>query len=105
MFGEAQLTLAKKTGVLTVPQSAVQSEAANPYVYAIENGQLVQKPVTLGIKGDDGEGGAIEIVKGLNSGVQIVKNNLGNLRTGTVVKFAKAANGTAADATVNNAAR
>jgi membrane fusion protein (multidrug efflux system) len=105
MFGEAQLTLAKKTGVLTVPQSAVQSEAANPYVYAIENGQLIQKPVMLGIKSDGGEGGAIEIVQGLNSGAQIVKSNLGNLRTGTVVKFAKAANGTAADATVNSAAR
>jgi RND family efflux transporter MFP subunit len=92
MFGEAQLTLAKKTGVLTVPQSAVQNDAGNPYVYAIENGLLVRKPVTLGLQGNDGEGGAVEVVKGLDSGAQIVKNNLGSLRTGSAVRFAGAAN-------------
>ncbi len=89
MFGEAQLTLAKKSGVLTVPQSAVQTEAGNPVVYAIENGKLVQRPVTLGIKGDDGEGGAVEILAGLDNGAQIVKSNLGNLRSGVGVKFGK----------------
>lgn len=89
IFGEAQLTLAKKSGVLTVPLSAVQNETANPYVYAIENRQLAQKFITLGLKGDDGEGGAVEVVKGLVVGAQVVKNNLGNLPIGTAVKFAK----------------
>ncbi|MDB5762055.1 MAG: efflux transporter periplasmic adaptor subunit [Herminiimonas sp.] len=92
MFGEAQLTLAKKTGVLTVPQSAVQNDAGNPYVYAIENGLLVRKSVALGLQGNDGEGGAVEVVKGLDSGAQIVKNNLGSLRTGSAVRFARTAN-------------
>jgi RND family efflux transporter MFP subunit len=92
MFGEAQLTLAKKAGVLTVPQSAIQADAGNTYVYAIENGRLAQKPVALGMRGNDGEGGAVEIVKGLDSGARIVRANLGNLRTGAQVKFAQAAN-------------
>lgn len=91
MFGEAQLTLAKKTGVLTVPQSAIQNMAGAPFVYAIEDQQLVQKPVKTGIQGNDGDGGAVEIVSGLDSGAQIVKSNLGNLRSGTQVRFAKAA--------------
>jgi membrane fusion protein (multidrug efflux system) len=89
MFGEAQLTLAKKSGVLTVPQSAVQGESATPYVYAIENDRLAQKPIVPGLKGDDGQGGAIEVVAGLDSGAQIIKNNLGNLRPGTPVRFAR----------------
>jgi membrane fusion protein (multidrug efflux system) len=89
MFGEAQLTLAKKSGVLTVPQSALQSESANPYVYAIENDRLVQKPIVPGLKGDDGQGRAVEIIAGLESGAQIIKNNLGNLRPGTPVRFAR----------------
>lgn len=89
MFGEAQLTVAKKAGVLTVPQSAIRNDAGNPYVYAIENGKLAQKPVVLGIRGDDGEGAAVEVVSGINSGTQIIRTDLGNLRTGTEVKFAQ----------------
>lgn len=91
MFGEAQLTLAKKSGVLSVPQSAVQLEGGQPVVYTIESGKLVQRPVTLGIKGDDGGGGAVEILKGLDNGAQIVRSNLGYLRPGTAVRFAKTA--------------
>lgn len=96
MFGDARLTLAKKAGVLTVPQSAIQDNAGSPFVYAIEDGRLVQKSVTLGIKGDDGETGAVEIISGLESGAQIVRSNLGNLRSGTQVRYAKAAGPAAA---------
>ncbi|WP_247869762.1 efflux RND transporter periplasmic adaptor subunit [Herbaspirillum sp. ST 5-3] len=92
MFGEAQLTIAKKAGVLSVPQSAIQTEAGNTFVYAIENSKLVRKPVTLGMRGDDGDGAAVEIADGLSRGAQIVKTNLGSLRVGTTVKFAQAGN-------------
>lgn len=87
MFGEAQLTIAKKTGVLTVPQSAVRNEASATYVYAIENGKLAQKPVTLGMSGDDGEGNAVEILSGLDNGAHVVKTNLGSLQVGSRVRF------------------
>jgi membrane fusion protein, multidrug efflux system len=87
MFGEAQLTIAKKTGVLTVPQSAVRNEAGDAYVYAIENGKLAQKPVTLGMSGDDGEGNAVEILAGLDNGARVVKTNLGSLQIGSRVRF------------------
>lgn len=89
MFGEAQLTMSKKSGVLTVPQSAVQKDAGHTFVYAIENSKLVQKPVTLGIQGNDGSGSAAEIVSGIEPGAQIVKANLGVLRNGSTVKFAQ----------------
>lgn len=95
MFGEARLTMAKKAAVLSVPHSAIRSDGGNTFVYAIENSKLVQKPVTLGISGDDGEGGAVEVIQGLDSGAQIVRTNLGSLRTGTTVKFAQAGNPTA----------
>lgn len=91
MFGEADLTLAKKSGVLTVPQAAVQSEAGNTFVYAIEDGKLARKSVTLGLRGKNSEGSAVEIVGGLDSGAQIVKTNLGSLPGGTPVTFAQAA--------------
>ena len=89
MFGEAQLTLVKRSNVLTAPTSAIQNVGGATLAYAIENGVLVQKPVTLGITGDDGEGGAVEITGGLVDGAQIVRNNLGNLLPNTPVIFAK----------------
>jgi RND family efflux transporter MFP subunit len=98
MFGEAQLTLAKKSGVLTVPQSAVQTDGGKTYLYAIENGKLVQKPVALGASGDDGEGAAVEVIQGLENGARIVKTNLGTLRAGSAVRFPQAENSTAAAA-------
>lgn len=103
MFGEARLTMAKKAGVLSVPHSAIRSDGGNTFVYAIENSKLVQKLVTLGISGDDGEGGAVEVIQGLDSGAQIVRTNLGSLRTGTTVKFAQAGNPTATAVTVSTA--
>jgi len=91
MFAEAKLTLTKKTGVLSVPQSAVQAESGKPIVYAIENEKLVPIAVTTGITGDDGEGSAIEVVSGLDKDMTVVKVNLGNLLGGTSVRFAKPA--------------
>jgi membrane fusion protein (multidrug efflux system) len=90
MFGEVRLTLAKKAGVLTIPQSALQGTDGSNYVYAIEDGKVARKPVALGIRGDDGSGPAVEVLSGLQSGAQIVRTNLGSLRTGSVVKLTQA---------------
>lgn len=90
MFGAAQLTLAQKNGVLSVPQSALRQAAGQSTVYAIENGILLQKPVMPGIRGNAGDNReeAVEIVQGLSSGARIVQADLGNLRTGSAVRFA-----------------
>jgi RND family efflux transporter MFP subunit len=87
MFGEARLTVAKKTGVLAVPQAALQDQGGSPFVYAIENGVLTRRPVTLGLAGNDGAGSAREVIGGLEDGMQIVRNNLGSLRVGASVRI------------------
>lgn len=89
MFAEAKLTLTKKSAVLSVPQSAIQTEGGKSIVYAIENEKLVPIVVTVGITGDDGEGSAVEIVSGLEKDATVVKVNLGNLQGGTPIRFAK----------------
>ena len=92
MFGEAQLTLNKKTDVLTVPQSALQTDAGHTFVYAIESGKLQRREVTLGMRGNNDSSGsgannnAVEILSGLDNGAQIVKANLGNLVNGANVQ-------------------
>lgn len=88
MFGEAELTLSQKNGVLSVPQSALRQVDGRTIVYAIENGVLTEKAVTLGLEGNDGNGAAVEITAGLTSGAQVVKANLGHLQAGTPARLA-----------------
>ena len=95
MFAEAQLTLARKTDVLTLPQSAIRGGSDASYVYAIEDSKLVKKPVTLGMHGADEGGSAVEITAGIDSGTQVVRTNLGALRTGSLVHFVQTGPATA----------
>jgi len=90
MFAEAQLTLAAKAEALTLPQSALQGLAGEPYVYAVEDGRLTQKAVTLGLRGRDANGPAVEITGGLAPGARVVRNNLGNLPLGAPVRVLQA---------------
>jgi len=87
MFAEARLTLAQKEGVLSIPQAAVRQEGDASFVFAIEDGRLVQKPVTLGMRGIGDDGPAVEVTAGLAEGAQIVRTNLGRLKTGSVVRI------------------
>ncbi len=90
MFAEAQLTMHSKANVLALPVSAVHKTSQGAYVYAIENGLLVKNPVTLGIAGKSDEESRVEITAGVISGAQIIKNDMGSLRTGSAVHIAKA---------------
>ena len=90
MFAEAQLTLRSKANVLALPVSAVHKTSQGAYVYAIENGLLVKNPVTLGVEGKSDEEPRIEMTAGVISGAQIIKNDMGNLRTGSKVHITAA---------------
>ena len=93
MFGEARLTLSKKSGVLALPQSALQGNGDSFFVYAIEGDKLDRKTVQTGITGSDGDAVLVEITGGLAPGAQVVRRNLGNLPTGATVKVLQAAAG------------
>ncbi|MBI3730488.1 MAG: efflux RND transporter periplasmic adaptor subunit [Burkholderiales bacterium] len=87
MFGEAQLVVDKKSEVLTVPDTAIQYEAEQAFVYAIENNVLQQKPVKLGLRGESQGKPVVEVLSGLAPQAKIVKANLGRLRAGVAVKL------------------
>ncbi len=91
VFAEAQLALDKKSDVMTIPQTAVQYDGNKAFVYAIENNLLQQKNVTLGLQGDSKDGASVEVLSGLAKDAQIVKANLGSLRSGVAVKVLQAA--------------
>lgn len=95
MFAEAQLTLSQKSGVLTVPTSALREEAGQSLVYAIENGRLVSKAVVPGAHGNDAAGAAVEIIKGLAPDATVVRTNMGVLRSGSKVTIREPAGSSA----------
>ena len=69
MTVSVDLTVASKTRVLTVASDAVRGAAtAAPWVLAVAGGRIVQRNVTLGIRGE----GRTEIVSGLDEGAEVV---------------------------------
>lgn len=67
---EAKVTIStsKSEGALLVPYSAVNSDMEGNFVYAVENGTVVKKPVQTGISSDTD----IEITEGLSENDQIL---------------------------------
>jgi HlyD family secretion protein len=77
------LTVAAKKQVTSLPSDAVHDTAMpTPWVFVVEDGRVVRKEVTLGIRGD----GAIEIASGVNEGAQVVVPDGQLLTTGQRVR-------------------
>ena len=71
---------------LAVPLSSVRTDKPQPYVQAIENGQVAYKTVEIGVRGTaDGE--ALVAIKGLAEGTLVIRGNIGILREGTQVRY------------------
>ena len=70
---------------LVIPSPAIrQAEDGTPFVYAIENETVAQKPVQVGLV-DDGAGIA-EILSGLEEGERVIVGNVGTLGRGMQVR-------------------
>ena len=83
MFAKGGLTLDRRAGVTAVPISALREEAGQPVVYRVEAGKIVRSAVKTGVRNE--EEGWIEITEGVPQGAQVIKANLGELRSDTPV--------------------
>ena len=85
---------AQRRRSLVVPLSAVRVDQALPYVLEVVSGKVVQRGVTLGLRGDaefDGRlDSAVEIVKGLADGATVLRGSAGMVRDGTAVRLGTA---------------
>jgi RND family efflux transporter MFP subunit len=93
MFAEAQLVLASRTGVLTLPPGAARSDGGNSYVFVIDGGKIGRRAVTLGASGMAAGERRVEVVSGLAAGTQVIRNDMGNLQSGTSARIALPAAG------------
>ena len=63
------LTVASKTGALTVPSVTVRgASAVQPRVLVVQDGRVAERDVTLGLRGD----GTLEITSGLEEGADVI---------------------------------
>ncbi len=70
MTANAIITTAKKDDVLIVPSRAVVDKNSDgKFIRILDNGQLQEYPVTLGLRGDDG---LVEILTGVEPGQVVV---------------------------------
>lgn len=92
MFADGKLLLNRKTGILTLPQSAIRKVNGGSFVFAIVNNKIERLPVTLGSSGWVADEYRTEITSGLEFGAQVVRTDMGNLIPGTAVRINANAN-------------
>jgi RND family efflux transporter MFP subunit len=90
LFAKGNIELQRRSA-LVVPTSAVRIDQARPYVLAVVDGKVVQKPVTLGARGEvnnaSGRESVVELTEGLAAGTTVLRGTVGLLREGTPVNI------------------
>jgi membrane fusion protein, multidrug efflux system len=94
LFARGSIELQRKA-TLVAPVSAVRIDQAQPYVLAVVDGKVVQRKVSLGLRGEvQLEGRAepsVELLGGIAEGSTLVRGTAGAVRDGTLVKLLSAA--------------
>lgn len=91
MFASGRLEVAARQAAATIPAAAVHERGERRFVYVIEGERLVEREVTLGLRGEsrreaNGGDAVVEVVSGLSAGERIVAVRLGPLRDGSQVR-------------------
>lgn len=68
MYALVSLKLSQRHNVLTVPSSAIVAAPSGSFVYGVENGHVVQRPIKAGATED----GAVEVLSGLTDGSEVI---------------------------------
>jgi len=69
MTANVTITTASIDNALIVPTRSVRTNSVGKYVRVLENGQEQERPIQVGLKGDDGKS---EILSGINIGDEII---------------------------------
>jgi RND family efflux transporter MFP subunit len=83
-YALARVVLEDPLERLVLPASAVLASGGEPYVWAIENGALARRSVTLGRR--DASNGLVEIAAGLGADSQVLGARFDNLREGALAR-------------------
>jgi RND family efflux transporter MFP subunit len=87
LFARGTIELAQRRG-LAVPQSALRTDQATPYVLQVVEGVARRTPVRLGSAGRVDDEAWIEVLDGLADGATVLTAGAGVVRDGTRVRLA-----------------
>jgi len=85
LFAQGAVSLERIEGALVVPASSVREEIGRNSVYALVDGAVQRRVVTIG-PADAAD--RVQVLDGLAPGDRIVRANLGTLREGTMARLA-----------------
>jgi RND family efflux transporter MFP subunit len=83
MYGNLTITLENRADALSLPRSAVHLDDRGTFVYVLHDGKAVERRVHPGLESDQ----RVEIMDGLNDGVQVITTTP-DLKDGTPVVVA-----------------
>ncbi len=84
-FVNARLLVRRVTGVVILPQAAIQTGAAGDFVYLLKpDSRVAAQPVKIGVV----EGGQVEVLQGIRQGDRVVTDGVDRLRDGAKVNAA-----------------
>jgi RND family efflux transporter MFP subunit len=92
MFAVATIPVNHRAGVTVVPTSAVRQEGKFRYVFLVDGTKVVRRLVTLGLESGD----SVEVIEGVEPGVEIVIVGVETLNDGDRIRRLEPAPATAA---------
>jgi multidrug efflux pump subunit AcrA (membrane-fusion protein) len=84
MYAEVSLELERHDDALTLPVSAIGSDANGVFVYAVQDSQVTRKSVKVGLP----DGNRIEVIEGVSEDVAVLANAKTAPPVGTRVQVA-----------------
>ncbi|MGZ8290230.1 MAG: efflux RND transporter periplasmic adaptor subunit [Telluria sp.] len=85
MFAKGSVTTTRSAAAPLLPLAALRSDKGADVVYTVENGKVVSKPVTLGLRNEDE--GMAEVTGGLAAGARVLVAKLEGVKPGSKVKI------------------
>lgn len=89
MFARLRVVIDSVADALTVPEACVMKDAEGPFVFIVEEGKAVRRPLTTGQAQD----GRVLVIEGLAAGDQVVVAGFQNIRSGSPVQIADGKSG------------
>ncbi len=83
MFAQGELVLDQTGPRPAIPLTAVRNESGVTYVLTIEDGRLVKRSVSLGLRAESQ--GYVEVIDGLSPGERVLSAKLDTLKPGSLV--------------------
>ena len=84
MYAQVSLETELHQNVLTLPVSSVGTDPGGKFVYAVQQGRIVRRPVQIGMT----EGGMVEVLGGVDGNMEVAMVVQGAPPPGTAVKAA-----------------